>query len=158
MPSLFSRSRTTSTPLKSQKPSVEFPSDEFGRVSSRGSVARVGAATIPGKKDNKNALEKTRSRTLSAAKGRAAPGHHVILEEEPVIPDGSFFPLNLEPPGVGDPANPSDSERGPVPFTFSFFFTSTIPPSLNFFVLPSLPSISLSIFLRCCVASARDNE
>ncbi|KAI0280241.1 hypothetical protein BC826DRAFT_1191647 [Russula brevipes] len=113
MPSLFSRSRTTTSSLKPQRPSTEH-SDEFGRVSSRNSALAVPAprgtpATVPAKKD-KNALEKTRSRTLSAAKGRA-PGP-LLSDEEPVIPDGSFFPLNLDPPS-GDPAtSSSDSERG----------------------------------------------
>ena len=105
MPSLFSRSRTTSSPLKSQKPSPEL-SDEFGRVSSRNSTR--GAVTVPVKKDRN--VEKTRTRTLSGVKGRA-PGA-VVNEEEIVIPDGSFFPLNLDPHG-GEPASPSDSERGP---------------------------------------------
>jgi hypothetical protein len=99
MPSLFSRSRTTSSPLKTHRQSTDHL-DEFGRVPSRVNE------TFPGKKD-KN-VEKTRTRTLSAAKGRL-PGPH-LNEEEPVIPDGSFFPLNLDPPG--DPASHSDSERG----------------------------------------------
>ncbi|KAI9507647.1 hypothetical protein F5148DRAFT_1306912 [Russula earlei] len=104
MPSLFSRSRTTSSPLKSPRPSAE-PSDEFGRVSSRGSPR--GNPTVSGKKEWHG--EKPRTRTLSAVKGRA-PGL-VLAEEEPVIPDGSFFPLNLDPPS-GDPSSISDSERG----------------------------------------------
>ncbi|KAI9451905.1 hypothetical protein F5148DRAFT_1237961 [Russula earlei] len=103
MPSLFSRSRTTSSPLKSPRPSAE-PSDEFGRVSSRGSPR--GNPTVSGKKEWHG--EKPRTRTLSAVKGRA-PGL-VLAEEEPVIPDGSFFPLNLDPPS-GDPSSISDSER-----------------------------------------------
>ncbi|KAH9987661.1 hypothetical protein BJV74DRAFT_978753 [Russula compacta] len=105
MPSLFSRSRTTSSPLKSQRQTTE-PLDEFGRVSSRAS-ARAGPATIPAKKD-KN-VEKTRTRTLSAAKGRA-PGP-ILPEEELIIPDGSFFPLNLDPPGGDHLASPSGSEH-----------------------------------------------
>jgi hypothetical protein len=103
MPSLFSRTRTTSIPLRSQKAQSEG-SDEFGRVPSRGSPR--GTATGTGKKD-KNA-EKPRIRTLSGAKGRA-PGL-VSNEDEPVIPDGSFFPLNLDPPG--DAAGASNPERG----------------------------------------------
>ena len=61
--------------------------------------------TVPPKKDRN--VEKTRTCTLSAAKGRA-PGP-MLTEEEPIIPDGSFFPLNLNPPG-DDHANPSESE------------------------------------------------
>ncbi|KAH8995933.1 hypothetical protein EDB92DRAFT_1942827 [Lactarius akahatsu] len=105
MPSLFSRARTTSTNHKSLRPQIDS-SDEFGRVTSRGSAR--GTATVPGKKD-KNP-EKTRIRTLSSPKAR--PPGAVVSEEEPVIPDGSFFPLNLEPP-PSDLASPSDSERGP---------------------------------------------
>jgi len=112
MPSLFSRSRTTSSPLKLPKPSTD-PSDEFGRVASRGS-ARV-PATVPAAKKERN-VEKPRTRTLSAAKGRA-PGLP-LNEEEPVIPDGSFFPLNLDPPSA-DAASPSESERGPYYLTLS---------------------------------------
>ncbi|KAH8988261.1 hypothetical protein EDB86DRAFT_3065602 [Lactarius hatsudake] len=106
MPSLFSRARTTSTNHKSLRPQIDS-SDEFGRVTSRGSAR--GTATVPGKKD-KN-LEKTRIRTLSSPKAR--PPGTIVSEEEPVIPDGSFFPLNLEPP-PSDLASPSDPERGAV--------------------------------------------
>jgi len=104
---VFSRSRTTSSLLFSSHrslPPTEL-SDEFGRVSSRNSTRAV--VTIPVKDRN---VEKTRTRTLSGVKGRA-PGA-VVNEEEIVIPDGSFFPLNLNPHG-GEPASPSDSERGP---------------------------------------------
>ena len=110
MPSLFSRARTTSSPLKVQRQSTDLL-DEFGRVPSRGN------GTVPAKKD-KN-VEKTRTRTLSAAKGRA-PGP-LPNDEEPLIPDGSFFPLNLDPPGGGDPAGHSESERGPYYLSISFF-------------------------------------
>ena len=107
MPSLFSRSRaTTTSPPKSQKPSIEL-SDEFGRVSSRNSTRAVGTVPATAKKDRN--VEKTRTRTLSAVKGRApGPIHN---EDEPVIPDGSFFPLHLDLPSA-DPANQSESEPG----------------------------------------------
>ena len=105
MPSLFSRSRTTSTPTKSLKPHTDS-SDEFGRVTSRGSTR--GTATVPARKD-KN-VEKPRIRTLSTSKGKP-PAPIPPVEDEPVIPDGSFFPLNLDPP-TADPASPSDPERG----------------------------------------------
>jgi len=63
--------------------------------------------TVPVKKDRN--VERTHTRTLSGVKGRALGA--VVNEEEIVIPDGSFFPLNLDPHG-GEPASPSDSERG----------------------------------------------
>ena len=49
--------------------------------------------TVPVKKDRN--VEKTRTCTLSGVKGRAPVA--VVNEEEIVIPDGSFFPLNLGP-------------------------------------------------------------
>ena len=73
-----------------------------------------GAVTVPVNKDRN--VEKTRTLTLSV-KGRA-PGA-VPNEGEIVIPDGSFFPLNLDPLG-GEPASPSDSEQGPYLHLFSF--------------------------------------
>src|SRR5712691_5300811 len=66
------------------------------------------AVTLPVRKDTN--VKNTRIRTLSGVKGRA-PGA-VVNEEDIVIPDGSFFPLNLDPQG-GERASPSDSERGP---------------------------------------------
>ena len=133
MPSLFSRSRTTPSPLKSQKNSTEL-SDEFGRVSSRNSTR--GAVTVPVKKDRN--VEKTRIRTLSGVKGRA-PGP-APNEEEIVIPDGSFFPLNLDPLG-GEPASPSDSERGPYLHLSSLII-----------FLPTIIAIPLSRSARCDLA------
>lgn len=105
MPSLFSRARTTSSPLKAQRQSTDLL-DEFGRVPSRTN------GTVPPPKKDKN-VEKARTRTLSAAKGRA-PGP-LPNDEDSLIPDGSFFPLNLDPPGgAGDPAaGHPESERGP---------------------------------------------
>src|SRR6267142_2105766 len=128
MPSLFSRSRaTTTSPPKSQKPSIEL-SDEFGRISSRNSTRAVGTVPATAKKDRN--VEKTRTRTLSAVKGRApGPIHN---EDEPVIPDGSFFPLNLDLPGA-DPANQSESEPSsyfiislPLPLVLFTFSTVTL--------------------------------
>jgi Domain of unknown function (DUF1708) len=145
MPSLFSRSRTTSSPLRSQKPSTEL-SDEFGRVSSRNSTR--GAVTVPVKKD-KN-VEKTRTRTLSGVKGRA-PGP-VVNEEEVVIPDGSFFPLNLDPHG-GEPASPSDAERGP----YLLHLPSLVifpPSSSSSLFVEALGAISRSFGDRQCCARA----
>jgi hypothetical protein len=107
MPSLFSRARTTSSPLKAQRQSTDLL-DEFGRVPSR------GLSTVPAKKD-KN-VEKTRTRTLSAAKGRA-PGP-LPNDEDTLIPDGSFFPLNLDLP---DGVDPAESERGSYYLSIAFF-------------------------------------
>ena len=128
MPSLFSRSRTTPSPLKSQKTSTEL-SDEFGRVSSRNSAR--GAVTVPVKKDRN--VEKTRTRTLSGVKGRAPSA--IPNEEEIIIPDGSFFPLNLDPLG-GEPASPSDSERG------SYLHLSSL--SSSFFPITTTIIVTLS--------------
>lgn len=114
MPSLFSRSRTTSTPKKSSTDPSPF--DEFGRINSRSSargspipgfstsVTAAAAATL-GKKKNKDGKDKSRSRTVSGP-----------AEQEPefLIPDGSFLPLNLDPPlSTGDPAR--DQERAKSP-------------------------------------------
>jgi hypothetical protein len=114
MPSLFSRTRTTSTPLRSQRAHSDH-SDEFGRVAATRGSPRGTATPVPGKKDKHP--EKPRTRTLSAAKGRA-PGL-VPNEDDPLIPDGSFFPLNLDPPHDG--AGASDSERGTSCLPLSIF-------------------------------------
>jgi len=135
MPSLFSRSRTTSSPLKSRKNSKEL-SDKFGRVSSRNSTRSM--VTVPVKTDRN--VEKTCSHTLSGVKGRA-PGA-VPNEEEIVIPGGSFSPLNLDPLG-GDLASLSDSERGSVPSPLFFHYLSP-PSSSSSHILEALGAI-----LRC---------
>lgn len=87
MPSLFSRSRTTSTPKKSP---LEGLPDEFGRVDSRGSSRALtpvpqGSARRDRKKD------KERARKLDEDAGQ---------DEDPeyAIPDGSFLSLSLDPP------------------------------------------------------------
>jgi hypothetical protein len=107
MQSLFGRpvlSYLAYSLVHAQKSSIEL-SGEFGRVSNQNSAR--GAVVVPVKKDRN--VERTRSRTLSGVIGRA-PGA-VPKEEEIVIPDGSFPPLNFGPLG-GEPARPSDSERG----------------------------------------------
>jgi len=77
---------------KSQKPPVEL-SAKFVPISSQ------NPDTVPPKRDRN--VEKSHARTLpvSATKGRA-PGP-MLNEEEPItgIPDGSFIPLNFDPPG-----------------------------------------------------------
>ncbi|OBZ73366.1 hypothetical protein A0H81_07159 [Grifola frondosa] len=82
MPSLFSRSRTVSTPTK--KSPFDVALDEFGRVSSRGS----GRLAATSKKDKKR-----EGKDKAKARAEPDPDH-----EEPAIPDGSFLPLNLERP------------------------------------------------------------
>lgn len=98
MPSLFSRSRTNSTPQKklafasSDDYPRSSPLDEFGRVSSRVSN---GLFATPGKKDKKKAKEQEkRLRAISTSRepDYATPAPLVT------IPDGSFLPFNLERP------------------------------------------------------------
>ena len=76
----------------------------------RDNIGYYNAVTIPIKKDRN--VKKTHTHTLSGIKGRApwAPGA-IVNEEEIVIPDSSFFPLNLNPHS-GESASPSDSEQG----------------------------------------------
>lgn len=106
MPSLFSRSRTTSTPHKANRPSADdVVYDEFGRVSSRSS--NRGVVSLPGKKDNKKDKD-ARARTFSTAKGRAST---TVDDDEPPIPDGSFLPLTIEPPRRADPEGGPPRER-----------------------------------------------
>ncbi|KAG9312759.1 hypothetical protein JVU11DRAFT_7193 [Chiua virens] len=101
MPSLFSRARTTSTPVK-KSPANPFvvsspPYDEFGRVNSRGS--RSGSPPAPSKKDSQREKKKNhdagkaRARTLSSPKQ-----DHDISDLVAQIPDGSFLPLSLDRP------------------------------------------------------------
>jgi Domain of unknown function (DUF1708) len=99
MPSLFSRSRTNSTPQKkhslhpAEQPS---PLDEFGRISSRVSnISNVNSLSPTSKKDKKRAREQ--EKRLRSPTSRAQLD---FLTESPIspIPDGSFLPLNLERP------------------------------------------------------------
>lgn len=100
MPSLFSRSRTNSTPNKkhSLHPAENTsPLDEFGRISSRGSNLSYNVNNVSpvSKKDKKKAREQ--EKRLWSPTSRTQLDYHV---ESPVshIPDGSFLPLNLERP------------------------------------------------------------
>lgn len=101
MPSIFSRSRTNSTPNKkhSLTPAQDSgPLDEFGRISSRLSNLAVGSPSPASKKDKKRAKEQEkRLRTQSSTRERSDYDHAV---ETPLsaIPDGTFLPLNLERP------------------------------------------------------------
>jgi hypothetical protein len=82
MPSLFSRSRTASSTSKNK--SLGHATDEFGRVSSRGSV------TTFGKKDKKGVS--SRSHTLSS------PPEQDLGEDLSQISNDGFLPLNLAIP------------------------------------------------------------
>jgi hypothetical protein len=89
MPSLFSRARTGSSPLKQGAPDSL---DEFGRVQSRSS-ARALTSPVAAKKDKRR------------AKDRPAPD--LEYDHAPPLPDGSFLPLNLDPLARSD-ADPPD--------------------------------------------------
>lgn len=91
MPSLFSRSRTNSTP---KKPSADAAYDEFGRITSRGSSPATS------KKDKKS-KDKSRSK------------HSPAEPESPeyAIPDGSFLPLNLNPQRYEPGEEPAQERR-----------------------------------------------
>lgn len=97
MPSLFSRSRTNSTP---KKPTSDVAFDEFGRVTSRSSVKVASPASS--KKDKK-------SKDKSRSKGNGSPA-----EADPpefAVPDGSFLPLNLDPQRYEPGEEPSQERR-----------------------------------------------
>jgi hypothetical protein len=121
MTSLFSRSRTKSTPQKSKGDSTTLPlpsssyaaTDEFGRVSSRHSA-----------KESSKKKDKERLRTLST-KGLSSTditGRGDVLDS-PVphsplltgVPDGSFLPPNVDSlplsfgPGLGASSSTSPS-------------------------------------------------
>lgn len=99
MPSLFSRSRTTSTPGK--KPAANAlvataqPAyDEFGRVNSGDSPFSTPAKKDAGKDKKRGGQDaKLRSRTLSSPRQ-----DHDLSDLVAQIPDGSFLPLNLDRP------------------------------------------------------------
>lgn len=100
MPSLFSRSRTTSTPAKKASGNALVGSaqpayDEFGRVNGRGphsgSPLKKDGAKLEKKKGDQDG--KPRTRTLSSPRQEHDPGDLVAQ-----IPDGSFLPLNLDRP------------------------------------------------------------
>ncbi|KIL59332.1 hypothetical protein M378DRAFT_14859, partial [Amanita muscaria Koide BX008] len=106
MPSLFSRSRTNSTPKKSStflSPSEyvnSFLPDEFGRVSSRSSSHDVAntSPTSLSKKDKKKAA-KDRPQTIGNFKSHPPdPARPSTTTPTPQYAEGAFLPLNLEPP------------------------------------------------------------
>jgi len=84
MPSLFSRARTTSTSRLTQ---TANGTDEFGRAPTP--LRSKSSFTTPTKKDKRD--KSARSRTISSPD----PDNQ---EYFPEIPDGSFLPLNLNPP------------------------------------------------------------
>lgn len=100
MHSLFSRSRTQSSPYSQSNNQAASPSslDEFGRVSSRIS----NNTATPSKKDKKKAKDLAkRSKTLGIHNKGAdslSPLDNNNQDQSPPLPDGSFLPLNLDPP------------------------------------------------------------
>lgn len=98
MPSLFSRSRTTST---TKKPTSDVAFDEFGRVTSRGSAKFVNPVST-NKKDKKS-KEKSRSKTNNSPQEQEPP--------EISVPDGSFLTLNLDPQRYEPGEGPSQERR-----------------------------------------------
>lgn len=96
MPSLFSRSRTTSTPGKKHSNVLAVPVyDEFGRVNSKGNRAdspHLLTKKDPAKEKKRSQDDKSRARTLSS------PRPDDIGDLVAQIPDGSFLPLNLDRP------------------------------------------------------------
>ncbi|EIN04164.1 hypothetical protein PUNSTDRAFT_138889 [Punctularia strigosozonata HHB-11173 SS5] len=115
MPSLFSRARTTSTkgtkdkdktaaadgartPTKNAhnvaSPKLGF--DEFGRV-----VSRDGGGRATPSKSMRDLRLKTSTKDL--ARPDSALGDPFLS----ALPDGSFLPLQLDPPRYDDPADPS---------------------------------------------------
>lgn len=105
MPSLFSRSRTTSTPAKKSSANALVVAaqpvyDEFGRVNSRGSGSGSGSpfhmsSKKDGGKEKKKDTHDTKSRTRTLSSPRQ---EHDIADLVAQIPDGSFLPLNLDRP------------------------------------------------------------
>jgi hypothetical protein len=91
MPTLFSRSLTSSSPSKKISLTPDdgrLTSDEFGRVSSRSSV-RI---TVGKKEKKRDKEDKARPRTASGVTRESG------LPPPHAIPDGSFLPLCLERP------------------------------------------------------------
>ncbi|KAI0925430.1 hypothetical protein AcW1_002909 [Taiwanofungus camphoratus] len=105
MPNLFSRSRTNSTPKKTPFDTAAY--DEFGRINSRGSARGQAVPQLgTGKKDKKkDSKEKARPRAANSLVEHDAP--------EFAIPDGSFLPLNLDPPRYE--SNEDDPRHEPRP-------------------------------------------
>ena len=96
MHSLFSRTRTFSTPKKSAADVACL--DEFGRISSRGSAKASSSSTSKKEKKSK-----------SKGKGNGVP----VVQEPPEyqVPDGSFLTLNLDPQRYEPGEEPSQERR-----------------------------------------------
>ncbi|KAF5331914.1 hypothetical protein D9611_008915 [Ephemerocybe angulata] len=102
MPSLFSRSRTFSTPNKKNAPAQDDPYDEFGRAASR-----LGSVTLSSKKDKKKGTKRSGTLPASALD---------VDEQHFQFPDGTFLPLNLERPRSEQPPQPDAAgQQGPPP-------------------------------------------
>ncbi|PPQ65039.1 hypothetical protein CVT26_015735 [Gymnopilus dilepis] len=106
MPSLFSRSRTNSTPHKKnldENSGGLGALDEFGRVLS---LNRGGATGSPSSVKNTKKKDQKRSKTLPV------PQDDPRQAQEALFPDGTFLPLNLEKPRTQsddtEPVKPHD--------------------------------------------------
>lgn len=99
MPSIFSRSRTTSTPKKSLS---EPPFDEFGRITSRGSAKAIPTTPQSSKKDKK-------SKDKGRLRGNGSPTEAELPEF--TVPDGSFLQLNLDPQRYEPGEEPAQERR-----------------------------------------------
>lgn len=104
MPSLFSRSRTNSTPNKKNldENSGLGALDEFGRVSSRLSN-RGGTTGSPSSVKNKKDQKRTKTLPFIQDESRQ-------VQDSP-FPDGAFLPLNLEKPRNESGATESPKEH-----------------------------------------------
>ncbi|KAH7910413.1 hypothetical protein BJ138DRAFT_1152931 [Hygrophoropsis aurantiaca] len=110
MPSIFSRSRTNSSPAKKSAAAATFGGngnlvvgehlDEFGRVNSRGSSHTAVPLTFSGKKDKEKERKKAQDgklrKTLSSPKDKVPDDDPGDLLAQ--IPDGSFLLLDLDRP------------------------------------------------------------
>ncbi|THH32670.1 hypothetical protein EUX98_g1528 [Antrodiella citrinella] len=113
MPSLFSRSRTASTPKKS---TLDVAFDEFGRVTSRnsnkGSKLTLVSPPSSSKKDKKLSKDKSRARAVSSPP-EPDPAEYTI-------PDG-FLPLNLDPPRFEQGEEPAHDRQSFLDYGYLSF-------------------------------------
>lgn len=108
MHSLFSRTRTFSTPKRSGS---DTAFDEFGRINSNGSSKAPKAVSTSGKKDKK-------SKDKSKGKGNGSPA----TPEPPefAIPDGSFLSLNLDPQRYEPGEEPAQERRQQLQLEYGY--------------------------------------
>ncbi|KAG7087295.1 hypothetical protein E1B28_013273 [Marasmius oreades] len=155
MPSIFSRSRTTSTPYPQPPDSPLDAADEFGRVSSRqsnhkgsGGAGLFSASTKTTKKEKKKVAAKeaqlTRLRTMSGVAspvlGMGSPvdtaeilnGEGGVFEYAGVfVQDGSFFPTILEKPILDSSNGASPALDRSLNSSYSSTFSSSSSSSFS---------------------------